>query len=79
MAHASPAVPTAGAPSHQSAGDCLKIETFDSSILSANDVFTDQSRVQPSKLGIKGTSCLMFKSIDRMPEIQVQLVSRFLI
>jgi hypothetical protein len=36
-----PAAPAAEAPSRQGAGDCLKIETFDSSILSTNDVFTE--------------------------------------
>ena len=35
------ATPAAEAPSRQGAGDCLKIETFDSSILSTNDVFTE--------------------------------------
>jgi len=35
------AAPAAPAPSRQGAGDCLKIETFDSSILSTNDVFTE--------------------------------------
>jgi len=33
--------PAAVAPSRQGAGDCLKIETFDSSVLSTNDVFTE--------------------------------------
>lgn len=37
----SAAAPTAGASSQQGAGGCLKIETFDSSILSSNDVFTE--------------------------------------
>jgi hypothetical protein len=37
----SPAVPATEAPSRQGAGDCLKIETFDSSVLSTNDVFTE--------------------------------------
>jgi len=37
----SAAAPTAGASSQKGAGDCLKIETFDSSILSSNDVFTE--------------------------------------
>lgn len=37
----SAATRAAEAPSRQSAGDCLKIETFDSSILSTNDVFTE--------------------------------------
>lgn len=32
---------TTGAPSRPSAGECLKIETFDSSVLSTNDVFTE--------------------------------------
>ncbi|MEE9137705.1 MAG: hypothetical protein V3V07_04055 [candidate division NC10 bacterium] len=37
----SAATPAAEAPSRQSASDCLKVETFDSSILSTNDVFTE--------------------------------------
>ena len=35
------AAPAAEASSRRGAGDCLKIETFDSSILSANDAFTE--------------------------------------
>jgi len=37
----SAATPAVDAPNRQGAGDCLKIETFDSSILSTNDVFTE--------------------------------------
>lgn len=37
----SPAAPAPEVQSRQGAGDCLKIETFDSSVLSANDVFTE--------------------------------------
>lgn len=40
-AASSPAAPTVGAPSQKGAGDCIKIETFDSSVLSTNDVFTE--------------------------------------
>jgi hypothetical protein len=38
---ASSAAPATGASSRPSAGECLKIETFDSSVLSTNDVFTE--------------------------------------
>jgi hypothetical protein len=37
----SPAAPTAAVENQKGAGDCLKIETFDSSVLSTNDVFTE--------------------------------------
>lgn len=37
----SPAASTAGPAGQRGAGDCLKIETFDSSVLSSNDVFTE--------------------------------------
>lgn len=55
-------VPPAGAPSsQQNRGDCLEIATFDSSILSANDVFTelawkvDVSNSCPEPLSVRVT------------------------